>query len=90
MQLPIKESIYKILLVLEPQLEGGYTITCPLLPDLVTEADTLEEVMPHVADALEALMEAYEDLSKPLPAVLQPLRPDSMLWAETLVPVVAV
>lgn len=59
------ESIYKIPLVLEPQPEGGYTITCPLLPDLVTEADTLEEVIPHVADALEALMEAYEDLGKP-------------------------
>ena len=46
------EPIYKLPLVLEPQPEGGYTITCPLLPNLVTEADTLEEVIPHVAVAL--------------------------------------
>ncbi len=57
------ETIYKLPLVLEPQPEGGYTVTCPLLPELVTEADTLEEVMPHVADALEAIIEAYQDLA---------------------------
>jgi antitoxin HicB len=81
------ESIYKLPLVLEPQPEGGYTITCPLLPNLVTEADTLDEVIPNVADALAALIEAYEDLNQPLPAVLQPLTPGSTLWTETLVSV---
>jgi len=81
------ESIYKLPLVLEPQPEGGYTITCPLLPNLVTEADTLAEVIPNVADALAALIEAYEDLNQPLPAVLQPLKPGATLWTETLVPV---
>ncbi len=83
------ESIYKLPLVLEPQPEGGYTITCPLLPNLVTEADTLDEVIPNVADALAALIEAYEDLNQPLPAVLQPLKSDSTLWTEVLVPVVS-
>lgn len=62
------KSIYKLPLVLEPQPEGGYTITCPLLPNLITEADTLDEVLPHVADALAALIEAYEDLNQPLPS----------------------
>ena len=46
------QNIYKLPLLLEPQPEGGYTITCPLLPILVTEADTLAEVMPNVSDAL--------------------------------------
>lgn len=81
------ENIYKIPLVLEPQPEGGYTITCPLLPNLVTEADTLDEVLPNVTDALAALIEAYEDLNQPLPTVLQPIAPGSAIWAETLVPV---
>ena len=76
------ENIYKLPLVLEPQREGGFTITCPLSPNLVTEADTLEEVAPNVADALAALIEAYEDLNQPLPAVLQPLKPDSTLRRE--------
>ena len=56
------EQIYKFPLILEPQPEGGYTVTSPLVPGLVTEADTLEEVLPHVADALATLLELYEDL----------------------------
>jgi len=56
------EQIYKLPLILEPQPEGGYTVTSPLVPGLVTEADTLEEVLPHVADALATLLELYEDL----------------------------
>jgi antitoxin HicB len=81
------ETIYKLPLVLEPQLEGGFTITCPLLPELITEADTLEEVVPHVTDALEAIIEAFQDLDRPLPPVLQPLNRQATIWAETLVPV---
>ncbi len=67
------KNIYKLPLILEPQTEGGYTITCPLLPNLITEADTLEEVIPNVSDALEALIEAYQDLNQPLPSILKPI-----------------
>lgn len=81
------QNIYKLPLMLEPQPEGGYTVTCPLLPNLITEADTLEEVIPNVSDALAALIEAYEDIGQPLPAVLQPMTLSAPLWAETLVPV---
>ena len=63
------QNIYKLPLVLEPQPEGGYTITCPLLPNLITEADTLDEVIPNVSDALAALIETYEDLNQPLPSI---------------------
>ena len=42
------EHIYRLPLILEPQPEGGYTITCPLVPELVTEADTLDEVQANV------------------------------------------
>ncbi len=81
------ENIYKLPLVLEPQPEGGYTITCPLIPSLITEADNLEEVIPNVSDSLAALIEAYEDLNKPLPPALQPLIPNITLWTETLIPI---
>jgi antitoxin HicB len=30
---------YKIPLILTPQPEGGYTVTSPLLPELLTEGD---------------------------------------------------
>lgn len=80
-------NIYKLPLILEPQPEGGYTIICPILPNLITEADTLEEVIPNVSDALNALIEAYQDLDQPLPFVLQPLSSNTTLWAETLISV---
>ncbi|VXD21261.1 type II toxin-antitoxin system HicB family antitoxin [Planktothrix paucivesiculata] len=80
-------AIYKLPLILEPQPEGGYTITCPLLPNLITEADTLEEVIPNVSDALQVLIEAYQDLNQPLPAVLKPIGEDMTLWTESLIPI---
>jgi antitoxin HicB len=61
--------IYKIPLVLTAQPEGGYTVTSPLLAELITEGDTIEEALVHVQDALAAVVELYEDLGKPLPNV---------------------
>lgn len=63
--------IYKLPLVLEPQPEGEYTITCPILPELITEADSMDEVNTNVADALAAIIETYEDLGRTLPEILR-------------------
>ena len=38
-------QVYKIPLVLTRQPEGGYTVTSPLLPELVTEGDTLDDAL---------------------------------------------
>jgi antitoxin HicB len=51
---------YTISLLLMPQPEGGYTVTSPLLPELVTEGDTVEEALSNVKDALAAVVEIYE------------------------------
>ena len=58
---------FKIPLVLTPQPEGGYTLTSPLLPELATEGDTIEEAVENVRDALAAVIETYEDLGRCLP-----------------------
>ena len=63
-------QVFKVPLVLTPQPEGGYTVTSPVLPELITEGDTLEEAVSNVKDALEAVIETYEDLKKPFPANL--------------------
>jgi antitoxin HicB len=60
--------IYKIPLILTAQPEGGYTVTSPTLPELLTEGDTVDEALSNVKDALAAVVELYEDLGKPLPA----------------------
>ncbi|OFV95832.1 MAG: toxin-antitoxin system, antitoxin component, HicB family protein [Acidobacteria bacterium RIFCSPLOWO2_02_FULL_60_20] len=62
-------DVFKVPLVLRPQPEGGYTVTSSLLPELVTEGDTLEEAVSNVQDALAAVLELYEDLGKPLPSL---------------------
>ena len=59
--------LYKVPLLLSPQPEGGFTVTSPLLPELVTEGDTVEEALANVQDALAAVVEAYEDLGRDLP-----------------------
>ena len=54
---------YKIPLILTPQPEGGYTVTSPLLPELVTEDDSLDEALENVKDALVAVIEIYQELN---------------------------
>ena len=60
---------YKIPLLLMPQAEGGYTVTSPLLPELVTEGDSLSEALSNVKDALAAVIEIYQEQGRPLPQV---------------------
>ena len=58
---------YKIPLVLTPQAEGGYTVTSPLLPELVTECDSLVEALENVKDAFAAVLELYQESGRSLP-----------------------
>jgi len=76
--------LYKIPLVLEPQPEGGYVVTCPLLPELITEGETVQEAILNANDALQAVIEAFEDLHRPLPPVLQPTLNNAPIWVETV------
>ncbi len=49
-------------LVLEPQPGGGYAVTSPLVPELHTGGDTLDEVMTNVHDAWQAVLEVYDEM----------------------------
>ncbi len=80
-----RESFYKLPLVLAPQPEGGYTVTCPVLPELITEGDTVPEVMENVRDALAAALEIYDDLGKPLPVSLTVKPKSEPIWFEAVV-----
>ena len=59
--------IARIPLVLEPQPEGGYTVTSRLLPELITEGDTISECLSNAEDALAVVLEIYEGEGRPLP-----------------------
>jgi len=76
---------YKIPLVLAPQPEGGYTVTSPLLPELVTEGDSVEDALANVKDALVAVIEAYQDLGRSLPENARIQDANGPVWLETVV-----
>ena len=63
-------QVYRVPLVMTPQQEGGYTVTSPILPGLVTEGDTLEQALDNVEDALRATLELYEEIGRPVPGGL--------------------
>lgn len=75
-------AIYKLPLLLDPQPEGGYVVTSPVLPELIAEGDTVQEALTNAQDALAAVIEAYEDLGRPLPAALQPAAEQTPLEVE--------
>ncbi|MBI4612188.1 MAG: type II toxin-antitoxin system HicB family antitoxin [Planctomycetes bacterium] len=66
----MSKTYYRVPLVLAPQPEGGFTVTSPALPELVTEGDTVEEAIENARDALAATIEIYEDDGRPLPPEL--------------------
>ena len=80
-----RQVLYRIPLIFTPQPEGGYTVTSPVLPELLTEGDTLEEANANVRDAFEAVLELYAEQSRPLPAALALPSSGEVIWSETLV-----
>ncbi|MDE2740263.1 MAG: type II toxin-antitoxin system HicB family antitoxin [Gemmatimonadota bacterium] len=76
---------YRVPLVLTPQPEGGYTVTSPLFPELITEGDSIDEALENVADAFAAVIELYEDLGRSMPQNTQILDTNSPVWLETVV-----
>lgn len=80
-------ELLKVPLVLTPQPEGGFTVTSPLLPELVTEGDTVEDALRNVQDALKAVIEIYEDTERSLPLSVREQSEGGPVWFESLVSV---
>jgi len=76
---------YKVPLVMTPQPEGGYTVTSPLLPELVTEGDSICDALENVKDALSAVVELYEELGRALPQNTRIPDTNSPVWFETVI-----
>lgn len=58
---------YLFRVVYTPAEEGGYIVTCPALPGLVTEGDTLEEARAMARDAIEGYLASLHDEGLPIP-----------------------
>jgi len=59
------ERTYTVLF--EPAEEGGYVVTVPALPGLVTQGDTLEEAREMAKDAILGYLEALQKDGAPIP-----------------------
>jgi len=57
----------KLVLTLEKAEEGGFVVTSPLDPELITEADDIAEAFDNARDALKALRQSRAKLARRLP-----------------------
>ena len=56
---------YKV--ILEPQEEGGYTVTVPSLPGCISEGDTYDEALANIKDAINLYLESLQADGLPIP-----------------------
>ena len=56
----------ELVLKLEPAEEGGYVVTCPFEPELITQAESLNEAFENAKDAMDALSGSRKKLAKQL------------------------
>ncbi len=72
-------------MVLEPQPEGGYVVSSPLLPELITEGESVAEALANAEDAFAAVAEIYEDRGRPLPSSIYVDDANGPVSVETIV-----
>lgn len=56
--------------ILTPQADGGFTVSVPDLPDVVTEGDTREDALAMAKDAIEGYLEAMRDQGWDIPVTM--------------------
>jgi len=61
-------AAYSYTVLFEPAEEGGYIVSCPALPGLVTEGDTLDEARARAVDAIRGYLESLQKDGLPIPA----------------------
>jgi len=59
---------YNFTVFFEPAVEGGYVVTCPALPGLVTEGETLAEARLMARDAIQTYLESLRKDGEPIPS----------------------
>jgi antitoxin HicB len=47
--------------------EGGYTVTCPALPSVVSFGESLEEARTNAREAIELCLEVFHEQGQPIP-----------------------
>lgn len=66
-QTPIHVGDYSFTILVEPNEPDGYLVTCPALPGLATQGDTLDEAYEMAHDAIQAYIESLIAEGRPIP-----------------------
>jgi antitoxin HicB len=59
---------YSFTVFFEPAAEGGLVVTCPALPGLVTEGDSLAQARKMARDAIRAYLESLRKDGEAIPS----------------------
>jgi len=72
----VSEREVSFTVVFEPAEEGGYVVTCPALPGVVTQGETLEEARAMATDAIRGYVESLIKDGEPIPRdrAVEPIR----------------
>ncbi len=62
-----------IVFELQPEPEGGYTISVPSLPGCISYGHTFEEAMDMIKDAMEGWLSVARDKGVPVPVGFETL-----------------
>lgn len=77
-QVPVTVGNYTFNVIITPNDPDGYLVTCPALPGLITQGDTLEEAREMAADALACHLESLIEDGLPIPEDLTFITPVSV------------
>ncbi|MFN2455533.1 MAG: type II toxin-antitoxin system HicB family antitoxin [Pyrinomonadaceae bacterium] len=64
---PIVVGQYVFTVLITPNEPDGFLVTCPALPGLVTEGDTLDETRRMATDAVKCYVESLIKQGRPVP-----------------------
>lgn len=75
-QTPVQVGDYSFTILIEPNDPDGYLVTCPALPGLVTQGDTLDEAYEMAQDAIQVYLESLIEDGQPIPCdkITMPVR----------------
>jgi antitoxin HicB len=54
-------------IVVDPDPEGGYTVTVPALPGCITQGETIDECITHAQETIALYLEDLMASGKPVP-----------------------
>jgi len=63
----------KYIITIEPEEQGGYTVSVPALPECFSYGDTTEEARENIKEAIECHIESLKYRNKPIPKEKTPL-----------------